>query len=159
MARPKSRQGRYERIALDVREDLLFWLDSLFGNRREMIEEALIALKAKKESEKMTTALEKFLASDDFQSGVIASTKASWGGSGYSVELFPDESYRILWNNQIGNRYETSGQILALPTLDTEGMSEYVDSGAGDEDEFLSEAFYAEEDTLKAEMREKFSRR
>lgn len=61
----------------------------------------------------------------------------------------------MLWNNQIGNLYETPGKILALPTLDTDDMAEYVDGGAGDEDDFLSEAFYNEEDELKAEMREK----
>jgi hypothetical protein len=53
--RPKSREGRYERITLEVREDLLGWLDDLQESRREVIEEALIDLKAKKETEKMAT--------------------------------------------------------------------------------------------------------
>lgn len=159
--RPKSREGRYERITLEVREDLLGWLDEQEESRREVIEEALIDLKAKKEGEKMATitalsaTLEKFLASENFKTGVISSTKASWGGSGYSVELLPDETYQVLWNNQIGNLYETPGVILGLPVLDTDDMAEYVDGGAGSEEDFLSEAFYAVEDELKAEMREK----
>jgi hypothetical protein len=113
-------------------------------------------LKAKKENEKMATitTLEKFLESDDFKSGVISSTKASWVGSCYSVELLPDGTWQVLWDNHIGNLYETPGKILRLPTVSTDDMSEYVDSGAGDEDAFLSEAFWNEEDELKGEMRE-----
>jgi hypothetical protein len=54
---------------------------------------------------------------DDFESAVDSSTKASWGGSGYSVELFPDGNYRVLSDNQIGNRYDSPGIILGIPTL------------------------------------------
>lgn len=159
--RPKSREGKYERISLEVRENLLSWLDEQQESRREIIEEALFDLKAKKEGDKMkmatiavlNAALEKFLVSDDFKSGVISSTKASWAGSGYSVELLPDGTWQVLWNNQIGNLYETSGVIFHLPALDIDGMAEYVDGGAGSEDDFLSEAFYVVEDELKAEMR------
>lgn len=52
-----------------------------------------------------------------FEDGVISSTKASWGGSGYSVELFDDGTYRILWDNQIGNLYVSPGLILSIPPL------------------------------------------
>jgi hypothetical protein len=52
-----------------------------------------------------------------FQNAVDASTKASWGGSGYSVELFPDGTYRVLWDNHIGNRYNSPGVILKVPPL------------------------------------------
>lgn len=80
--------------------------------------------------------------STDFQSAVDSSTKASWGGSGYSVELFPDGSYRVLWDNQIGNRYDSSGLILSIPPL-------------GDEewDEDLSIRFY---DNAEELLRESF---
>lgn len=156
MARPKSREGRYERITLEVREDLLNWLDTQPESRREMIEDLLLQAKEEEENEnmaKMSATLEKFLKSDDFKSGVISSTKASWGGSGYSVELLPNDTYQVLWNNQIGNQYETPGVILHLPALDTDDMSTYVNDGAGDEDDFLSEAFYLEEDEIKVELR------
>jgi hypothetical protein len=97
---------------------------------------------------KLHDALENYLKSDDFKTGVIAATRASWGGSGYSVELLPDRTSRNLWNSQIGNRYESEGIILPLPTLDTDDMSEYVDGGAGSEDDFLAEAFENEREEL-----------
>lgn len=119
---------------------------------------ARIRVKEREEEMATTTVLsetlEKFIASDDFKSGVISSTKASWGGSGYSVELFPDGRWSVLWNSQIGNRYESPGKIFRLPALDTADMAEYVDGGAGSEDDFLSEAFDNEEDDLKAELRD-----
>lgn len=160
--RPKAREGRYERISLEVREDLLEWLDSHAASRRELIEEALIA---KKEDEEMNTVtipfeqtLENFLQSEDFKSGVISSTKASWSGSNYKLELFPAGDWRVLWSNEIGNLYETEGKILTLPALDTDEMDEYVNGGAGSQEEYLSEAFYAEESELQAEMREALSK-
>ena len=102
----------------------------------------------------LSTTLEKFLESDDFKSGVISSTKASWGGSDYKVELLPDGTWRVLWANQIGNLYQSPGVILHLPALDTDEMTDYVDGGSGSEDDFLSEAFYLVEEEFKANMRE-----
>lgn len=90
--------------------------------------------------------LESFLASDDFKSSVISATKASWGGSGYSVELFADGTHRVLWNSQIGNKYETPGVILSLPTISDDVPEEQ-----------LSEGFDAEEDELKDEIRERLN--
>lgn len=58
--------------------------------------------------------------STDFEAAVDSSTKASWSGSGYSVELFEDGTYRVLWNNQIGNRYESPGLVLGVPSLNDE---------------------------------------
>jgi hypothetical protein len=98
--------------------------------------------------------LEKFLTSPDFRQGVIDSTCASWGGSGWSVELFPDGTWRTLWNNSIGNRYESGGIILRLPTLEDSDMQEYIDAGAGDEEDFLKEAFECEVQELAQSMRE-----
>lgn len=162
MARPKSREGRYERIALDVREDLLFWLDAFSESRRELIEEALIDLIAKKEGERMATqaeqsaTLERFLASDDFRSGVISSTKASWGGGSYSVEISLDGTWTVLGGSEIGNREERSGIPLRLPTLTVNGdeLEEYVEGGGGSQDAFLIEAFDAEVVELKAVLRD-----
>lgn len=65
----------------------------------------------------LAQALENFLSSPDFEAGVISSTKAGWGGSGYSVELFEDGTYRVLWDNSIGNLYQTPGVILGLPKI------------------------------------------
>ena len=64
-------------------------------------------------------AFEKFMV-QSFESAVDMSTRASWGGSGYSVELFDDGTYRVLWDNQIGNLYETPGLILGIPPLNDE---------------------------------------
>ena len=167
MARPKSREGHYERIALDVREDLLFWLDALPESRRELIEEALVDLQAKKESERMVTqaaqraTLEKFLASDDFRAAVIGATKASWGGSGSRIELLSDGTWTVLAELEIGKLDETPGMLLRVPTLtiDSGEMEDYVKSGGGSQDTFLVEAFDVEEDELKAALREDLSDR
>lgn len=120
--------------------------------RREQLEER--AMNTQKQQE-LLAALEAFLASPDFKSGIISSTKASWGGSGYSVELFPDETWRVLWDNQIGNKYQTEGKIIALPALDYDPSEkdEYVDGGAGSEDGFLAEQFYCDEDQLATQLR------
>ena len=68
-------------------------------------------------------AFESFMA-NDFESAVDSSTKASWGGSGYSVELFDDGSYRVLWDNQIGNLYDSPGLILSVPVLGSDEWDE-----------------------------------
>lgn len=103
-------------------------------------------------------AMRKFLKSEDFKSGVISSTKASWGGSCYKVELFADDKWRVLWSNEIGNLYETPGVIIALPQLGTDEMQEMIDGGgADDEDDFLSMAFERESEDLKDELRACFS--
>lgn len=73
------------------------------------------------------SAFEKFMASGDFKPAVDSATKASWGGSGYSVELFDDGSYRILWDNQIGNLYDSPGLILSIPSLTDEEWDEDED--------------------------------
>lgn len=90
--------------------------------------------------------LEAFLESVDFMDGVISATKAGWGGSGYSVELFESGTWRVLWDNQIGSLYESDGVILGLPKIQDDSDSEMLD-----------EALWAEEDELKAELREKLS--
>lgn len=61
--------------------------------------------------------LEAFIKSDEFAEAVIKSTKAGFGGSSYKVELFPDGTSRVLWTNQIGNRYDTPGTIETIPAL------------------------------------------
>lgn len=61
-------------------------------------------------------AFESFMASG-FKSAVDSSTKASWGGSSYSVELFDEGYYRVLWDNHIGNLYDSPGLILSVPAL------------------------------------------
>lgn len=82
---------------------------------------------------------------ESFESAVDSSTKASWGGSGYSVELFDDGTYRVLWDNQIGNRYDSPGLILSIPTLDSEEW-----------DDDPSIRFYG---NVEQEIRDSFARR
>lgn len=62
--------------------------------------------------------------STDFEVAVDSSTKASWGGSKYSVELFDDGTYRVLCNNQIGNLYNSPGLIISVPALSEEEWDE-----------------------------------
>ena len=150
--RPIERKGEYERITLDVRKDLLKMVDASPKSRREYIEDLLV-------TEKGTTMtypeiLEQYINSSDFKEGVISATKASWGGGGYSVELFEDGTWRNLWNNQIGNLYESTGIIMNLPTLETDDMNEYVNGGGGTEDDFLSEGFELELDECSQALRD-----
>ena len=74
----------------------------------------------------ISQAYEDFMQ-NSFKSAVDSSTAASWGGSGYSVELFYDGTYRVLWNNQIGNLYESQGLILSVPSLCDEDWDEDSD--------------------------------
>jgi hypothetical protein len=55
-----------------------------------------------------------------FEDAVILSTRASWGGSSYSVELFPDGTYRVQWTQNFGNLYDSPGVILEVPQLNME---------------------------------------
>lgn len=59
-----------------------------------------------------------------FEEAVVSSTKASWAGDGYSVELFETGEFRVLWNKQIGNLYESPGIILPVPVLGDEDWDE-----------------------------------
>lgn len=97
--------------------------------------------------------LEQYLQSEDFKQGVIDSTKASWGGSCYKVEILPDGKWQNLWANQIGNRYETPGVIIALPALNCDDMGEFTESG-GTEEEYLSLGFDNERDEIETEVRD-----
>ncbi len=103
-------------------------------------------------------ALEAFLKSDDFAEGITKSTKASWGGSGYSVELFEDETWRVLWNNEIGNLYETPGLIMKLPVWDDSDYQETVNAADPalqlSEEEYFEQCAINEKDDLAQEMRD-----
>ena len=103
--------------------------------------------------------LEAFLASDEFPEALVKATKASWGGSGYSVELFEDGSWRVLWNNEIGNLYESPGTILGLPTLDDDDYSQWMEQYGKElgENEYFRLVYENDEEELKAELREKLS--
>ena|SRR5579859_1679595 len=101
----------------------------------------------------LLAALEAFLKSDDFAEGVAKSTKAGWGGSGYSVELFEDGSHRVLWNNEIGNLYESPGVILGLPHLSCDDMNDFIDQGGSEEDFFYLE-FENDRPEIEKDLRE-----
>lgn len=97
------------------------------------LQQALASLR--KENQKLKKQLEKWkmlaVQNDEYLNGIItscekfkseaieeaikSSTQASWGGNGYSVELFSNGTYRVLWNNQIGNLYESPGTIIGIP--------------------------------------------
>jgi hypothetical protein len=69
------------------------------------------------------SAFKKFTA-NNFEPAVDSATKASWAGSGYSVELFDDGTYRVLWNQAIGNLYDSPGVIMGIPSLSDEDWDE-----------------------------------
>ena len=93
-------------------------------------------------------ALQAFCDSEDLEEAILASTQASWGGSGYSVELFPDGHYEVLSNNQIGNKYVSPGFIIPIPVLTEDEYSEddpelsYFDAAI---DELKDSFFYYED--------------
>lgn len=89
----------------------------------------------------ISNAFETFMRID-FESACDSSTKASWAGSGYSVELFDDGTYRVLWNQQIGNLYDSPGLILGIPAMTDEEWDEdpsirYYDNAK----EYMKEVF------------------
>ncbi len=69
--------------------------------------------------ELLTQAFENFIQ-DSFHEAAISSTRASWSGSKYCVELFDEGTYRVLWSGHIGNVYESRGVILGIPSLNDE---------------------------------------
>jgi len=101
--------------------------------------------------------LEAFLASDEFSESLVKATKASWGGSGYSVELFEDGHWRVLWNNEIGNLYQSPGTILGLPTLDDNDYTSWMEEHGEKlgENEYWYLVYQNDEDELKRDLREK----
>lgn len=64
---------------------------------------------------------------EDFYSAVDSSTRESWSGGGYSVELFSDGKYRVLWDKEIGNLYDSPGLILSIPALTNDDWDEDPD--------------------------------
>lgn len=65
-----------------------------------------------------------FVKSIDFAEAVVSATTAGFGGSGYSAEFFQDGFHRVLWDSEIGNRYESTGEIVAVPKLSDEQVAE-----------------------------------
>jgi len=99
----------------------------------------------------LSSVVEKFVNSGEFVEAVVSSTKAGWGGSGYSVEVFADGTWRVLWDNQIGNAYMSSGMIVAIPQLTQEQVNEV------DEDNPLELVAEFYRDELAEEILEKAS--
>jgi hypothetical protein len=115
--------------------------------------------KAAQTAKKLKAALEAFIQSDDFADGIVKSTKSGWGGSGYSVELFEDGLHRVLWDNEIGNRYESPGTILSLPKLDDSDYQDLVVNGDMTEEEWFQLGFENERDEIEKDLRDRMSDR
>lgn len=65
-------------------------------------------------------SFDSFVKSADLKKALDSSTKASWGGEYYVVELFDSGTYRVLWSEQIGDVYDSEGMILRIPALTDE---------------------------------------
>jgi len=91
------------------------------------------------------TAALSFVNGPEFAEAIVKSTRAGFGGSGYSVELFPDGSHRVLWDNQIGNLYQSPGVILKVPQVSQSSISDCELDDAAEfyagewRDEFIAE--------------------
>jgi hypothetical protein len=87
--------------------------------------------KQKNRNRRNKMSKQQFVQSEEFVQAVISATQAGFGGSGYSVEFFEDGSHRLLWNGQIGNLYQSPGEIIPVPQLSTEQVAE-CDEEAGE---------------------------
>jgi len=144
----------YINIGIDLDAKSIQWLDK---NKIFRTRQAAHQRRERLERKAMEDLLEQFLESDDFKSGVISATRASWGGSGYSVELLPEtNTWRELWNNQIGNKYDSPGVILALPTFTDDGTYQEAVNGENpiSEEEYFDLCFANEGEELKQEVRD-----
>lgn len=145
------------RISDDGKQFIKLLSQRLGINETSVIELAIRELAERKgiqmrwTTRQLEKTLEQYLKSEDFKQGVIDSTKASWGGSCYKVEISPDGTWRNLWSNQIGNKYESDGVIIALPALDCDGMAEFTDQG-GSEEEYFDLGFDNERAEIEAEL-------
>jgi hypothetical protein len=153
--------GQYAVIAIDPKARTARWVKPEQGKALYKSRQAAAWHREREERKEMkallNVILEQFLESEDFKSGIISATRASWSGSGYSVELLPDtDTWRVLWNNQVGNLYNSPGIILGLPTFtDDESYQEAV-HGENPmlEEDYFDLAFAIEEEELKQEMRD-----
>lgn len=82
--------------------------------------------------EQFRAALQDFLASPQLAETIIASTRAGFAQSFYSVELLPGGWQRLLWKVNIGNRFRTEGLILRVPAL-TDGEYDDLHLAVGNE--------------------------
>lgn len=75
-------------------------------------------------------AFEAFMADEKaVEEAIDSSTTASDNGSGYSVELFNDGTFRVLWDNNIGNLYKSAGIIISIPALSEDERDVLDDDG------------------------------
>lgn len=60
------------------------------------------------------------------EDAIIISTQGGYAGpeDRYSVELFDDGAYRVLWNGHIGNLYRSPGIMIEIPELDSEEIND-----------------------------------
>ena len=91
-------------------------------NKAKFTREA-ISMQLIKEKKALKAAFENFMHSE-FEDACIKSTRAGWAGGGYSVELFPDGIWRVLWDNQIGNLYDSRGIIVSVPSIGDDDWDE-----------------------------------
>jgi hypothetical protein len=72
-------------------------------------------------------AFEHFIADDGgktFEEAVKSSTTAGFNGSGYTVELCEDGTFRVLWDGMIGNQYYSPGILLSIPQFDQDTIND-----------------------------------
>lgn len=55
--------------------------------------------------------------SSQVEAAIDAATLASYGGGGYTLDLFSDGRWRLLPGNVIGNLFNSAGLMVGIPTL------------------------------------------
>jgi hypothetical protein len=70
-----------------------------------------------------TEAFERFMSDKAaVRAAIDSATSADYGGSGYTLELFGDGTFRTLWNGHIGNLYNSRGIMIAIPELNDDDL-------------------------------------
>lgn len=91
---------------------------------------------------KYDAAFNSFMADEkSVEEAIMSSTTAGYGGSGYSLELFDDGTFRTLANNQIGNLYNSRGIIVSIPKLEDDEYSDDTDPYYDNAIDALREAY------------------
>lgn len=86
-------------------------------------EDAILAFEHKLNlaPEGYSKALSSFLSNKaEVVESLIKSTIAFINDSGYTIELFEDGTYQIIWDDMLGNKYESPGLLVPLPYFPAE---------------------------------------
>lgn len=90
------------------------------------LQSALVTERRKRQAAEMEAWIRKayagYRARRTIEADILSSTKAGFSGGHYKLELLPDGGSRVLWSGNVGNLYDSPGQMISIPQL---GEDEY----------------------------------